>query len=148
MTHLDTLPDDVIEFIIEKLSVNEKENIREVNSQLKKFVRHMEIKIYKFNNLYGDILIPFSIFEEKTNYIQLGIIIEWQSRFFCINCLNNGKCNCKDINVNKYNIIRNYIRDYMYVNQKYGKSSDRWFFESIIDWVLLEMDGIRKLRSN
>ena len=148
MAQLDTLPDDVIEIIIRKLSMNEKDNIREVNSQLKKLVRHMEIKIDKFDNLYKNILIPFSIFNERIGYIQLGIIIEWQSRFFCINCLNNGKCNCKNINVNKYNIIRNYIKDYIYVNQKYGKSSDSWFFESIVDWVLLETDGIRKLRSN
>lgn len=143
---LDELPDDIIKIIIKDLVLNDKENIRRVNKELKRFINVMDLRVEKFEYLYRDILIPFSIFDEKTKYIQLGLIIEWQSRFFCINCLNSVECNCRRMGVNRYEIIRSYIMDYIINKGNRGKTGHIWFLESILDWAVLETEGIRKLR--
>ena len=132
------LPNDILFRILKRLSVTNRIISRETSKIMKENVSYMKIKIDKFNIKLSQIMIPFPMMDSLRRDIQVGLIIEWQSR------LSLRRYN-HELDKGKYKFIKNYI--YRYLGQSNSISySSRWFYDAIIDWMILEKEGIIKLR--
>jgi len=136
---LDDLPDELLELIINNLSIRSRINGRLVSQTFKKNINYMKIRIYKFNIKLCNIMIPFPVMDSIKRYIQLGVLIEWQSR------LSLRRYN-KNYIGGKYEFIKDYLFKYLGDGNSGSNYSSIWFFEAIIDWAILEKEGIIMLK--
>ena len=136
---LDDLPYELLELINNNLSIGSKINGRLVCRAMNKNINYMKIRIHKFNIKLCNIMIPFPVMDSIKRYIQLGILIEWQSR------LSLRRYNKNHIG-GKYAFIKDYLFKYLGRDNRSSNYSSIWFFEAIIDWAILEKEGIIKLK--
>lgn len=137
--HLDDLPDELLELINNNLSIRSKINGRLVSQVFKNTINYMKIRIHKFNIKLCNIMIPFPVMDSIKRYIQLGILIEWQSR------LSLRRYNKNHIG-GKYAFIKDYLFKHLGGDNISSNYSSIWFFEAIIDWAILEKEGIIMLK--
>ena len=124
MNYFNDLPEDLFYIITNFLSTDDKISLRESCTKCNTLINYMNIKIDIFNNLFNKILVPFRISETITQYISVGILSEWYSRFSWSTARQHQK-------TRKY-ISKDSLK---YIDSNYACD---WLYESIMNWIIVE----------
>lgn len=132
------LSSDLINLIFKNTTISCKKSSRLVCAQINNNIDYIQLRIDIFNNIFSQILIPFPVINSFNRYIQVGLLIDWNSKVTLSSYYIHKKNN---------NVMFIKERTYKYLgSNNISTYACNWFYDSIIDWMILEKEGIIKLK--
>lgn len=131
MNYFEDLPEELLDIIISYLSTADKINLRKINKNSNNLINYMHIKIDKFDEKYNKVIIPFRVSNIITQYMLIGMMIEWRNSF----CWYSPSKRNRQRKPSKIT-TREKMKESIYeIGSVYASE---WLYEAVINWSIVE----------